>query len=71
MTGSVVFARKAGGTCRPCQAYRGLKAGNAISRPSVEPPPRVYRLVDETCGARFSTTLNLAAAYMQFRITRI
>ena len=62
---SVVFARKADGTWRFCQDYRGL---NAITQRSVEPLPHVDQLVDETRGARFFTKLDLAMAYMQFRI---
>ena len=62
---SVVFARKADGTWRFCQDYRGL---NAITQRSVEPLPHVDQLVDETRGARFFTKLDLASAYMQFRI---
>ena len=63
---SVVFARKAVGTWRFCQDYRGL---NAITQRSVEPLPHVDQLVDdETRGARFFTELDLAMAYMQFRI---
>ena len=62
---SVVFARKADGTWRFCQDYRGL---NAITQRSVEPLPHVEELVDETRSARFSTKLDLAMAYMQFRI---
>ena len=34
----------------------------------MEPLPHVDRLVDETRGARFFTKLDLAMAYMQFRI---
>jgi hypothetical protein len=34
----------------------------------VEPLPYVDQLVDETSGARFFTKLDLATAYMQFRI---
>ena len=48
-----------------CQDYRGL---NAITQRSVEPLPHVDQLVDETRGARFFTKLDLAMAYMQFRI---
>ena len=62
---SVVFARKADGTWRFCQDYRGL---NAITQRSVEPLPHVDQLVNETRGARFFTKLDLASAYMQFRI---
>ena len=62
---SVVFARKADGTWRFCQDYRGL---NAITQRSVEPLQHVEELVDETRGARFFTRLDLATAYMQFRI---
>ncbi len=62
---SVVFARKADGTWRFCQNYRGL---NAITQHFVEPLPHVDQLVDETRGARFFTKLDLAMAYMQFRI---
>ena len=62
---SVVFARKPDGTWRFCQDYCGL---NAITQQSVEPLPHVYQLVDETRGARFFTKLDLAMAYMQFRI---
>jgi hypothetical protein len=60
-----VFARKQDGTWRFCQDYRGL---NAITQRSVEPLPHVDQLVDETRGARFFTKLDLAMAYMQFRI---
>ena len=62
---SVVFARKADGSWRFCQDYRGL---NAITQRSVEPLPHVDQLVDETRGARFFTKLDLASAYHQFRI---
>jgi hypothetical protein len=62
---SVVFARKPDGTWRFCQDFRGL---NAITQRSVEPLPHVDQLVDETHWARFFTKLNLAMAYMQFRI---
>jgi hypothetical protein len=62
---SVLFARKQDGTWRFCQDYRGL---NAITQRSVEPLPHVDQLVDETRGARFFTKLDLAMAYMQFRI---
>jgi hypothetical protein len=62
---SVVFARKPDGTWRFCQDFRGL---NAITQRSVEPLPHVEQLVDETRGARFFTKLDLAMAYMQFRI---
>ena len=34
----------------------------------MEPLPHVDPLVDETRGARFFTKLDLASAYMQFRI---
>ena len=34
----------------------------------MEPLPHVDQLVDETRGARFFTKLDLAMAYMQFRI---
>ena len=66
---SVVFARKADGTRRFCQDYRGLNAITQRSR-SVEPLPHVDQLVpgDETRGARFFTKLDFAMAYMQFRI---
>jgi hypothetical protein len=60
-----VFARKADGTWRFCQDFRGL---NAITARSVEPLPHVDQLVDETHGARFFTKLDLASAYHQFRI---
>ena len=55
------------GTWRFCQNYRGL---NAITQKSVEPLPHVDQLIDETRagGARFFTKLDLAMAYMQFRI---
>ena len=62
---SIVFARKADGTWRFCQDFRGL---NAITARSVEPLPHVDQLVDETHGARFFTKLDLASAYHQFRI---
>ena len=62
---SIVFARKADGTWRFCQDYRGL---NAITKKSVEPLPHVDQLVDETRGARFFSKLDLASAYHQFRI---
>ena len=62
---SIVFARKADGTWRFCQDYRGL---NAITQPSVEPLPHVDQLVDETRGARFFSKLDLASSYHQFRI---
>ena len=58
---SVVFARKADGTWRSCQDYRGL---NAITQRSVEPLPHV----GQPRGASFFTKLDLAMAYMQFRI---
>ena len=62
---SVVFARKADGTWRFCQDYRGL---NAITQRSVEPLPHVEQLVDETRGARFFSKVDLASAYWQFRV---
>ena len=62
---SVVFARKPDGTWRFCQDYSGL---TVITQRSVEPLPHVDQLVDETRGARFFTKLDLAMAYMQFRI---
>ena len=62
---SIVFARKADGTWRFCQDYRGL---NAITQPSKEPLPHVDQLVDETRGARFFSKLDLASSYHQFRI---
>jgi hypothetical protein len=66
---SVVFARKADGSWRFCQDYRGL---NAITRRSVEPLPHVDQLVEETRRARFFTKLDLASAYHQFAFaTRI
>ena len=62
---SVVFARKADGTWRFCQDYRGL---NVITQKSVELQQHIDQLIDETRGARFFTKLDLAMAYMQFRI---
>ena len=62
---TVVFARKADGTWRFCQDYRGH---NAITQRSMDPLPYVDQLVDETRSARFFTKLDLAMAYMQFRI---
>ena len=64
---SIVFARKADGTWRFCQDFRGL---NAITQRSVEPLPHVDQLVDETRGSRFFSKLDLASAYRdhQFRI---
>ena len=64
---SVVFARnlKDDGTWRFCQDYSGL---NAVTQKSVEPLPHVDQLIDETRSARFFTKLDLAMAYMQFRI---
>jgi hypothetical protein len=62
---SIVFARKADGSWRFCQDFRGL---NAITQRSVEPLPHVDQLVDETRGARFFSKLDLASAYHQFRI---
>jgi len=62
---STVFARKADGSWRFCQDFRGL---NAITQRSVEPLPHVDQLVDETRGARFFSKLDLASAYHQFRI---
>jgi Reverse transcriptase (RNA-dependent DNA polymerase) len=62
---SVVFARRPDGTWRFCQDYRGL---NTITQRSVEPLPHVDQLVDETRGARYFSKLDLAMAYMQFRI---
>jgi hypothetical protein len=62
---SVVFALKPDGTWRFCQDFWGL---NAITQRSVEPLPHVDQLVGETHGARFFTKLDLAMAYMQFRI---
>jgi hypothetical protein len=66
---SVVFARKPDGTWRFCQDFQGF---NAIAQRSVKPLPHVDQLVDKTHGARFSrffTKLDLAMAYMQFRIS--
>jgi hypothetical protein len=60
-----MFTRKQDSTWRFCQDSRGL---NAITQRSVEPLPHVDQLVDETRGARFFTKLDLAMAYMQFRI---
>ncbi len=60
-----MFARKPDGTWRFCQDYRGL---NAIAQRSVEPLLHVDQLVDETRGACFFTKMDLAMAYMQFRI---
>ena len=57
--------RKADGTWRFCQDYRSL---NAITQRSVEPLPHVDQLVDETRAACFFTKLDLAVAYVQFRI---
>ena len=62
---SIVFARKADGSWRFCQDFRGL---NAITQRSVEPLPHVDQLVDETRGARYFSKLDLASAYHQFRI---
>ena len=47
---SVVFARKADGTWRFCQDYRGL---NATTQRTVDQLPHVDQLVYETRGARF------------------
>jgi hypothetical protein len=63
---SVVFARKPDRTWRFCQDFQGL---NAIAQRSVKPLPHVDQLVDKTHGARFFTKLDLAMAYMQFRIS--
>ena len=57
---SIVFARKADGTWRFCQDYRGL---NAITQPSVEPLPHVDQLVDETRGARHFSKLDLESIF--------
>jgi hypothetical protein len=61
---SIVFARKADGTWRFCQDFRGL---NVIPQRSVEPLPHVEQLVDEKRGSRFFSKLDLASAYHQFR----
>ena len=65
---SVVFVRKPDGTWRFCQEAQDYRGLNAITQRSVEPLPHVDQLVDETRGVRFFTVLDLAMAYMQFRI---
>ena len=62
---SVVFARKADETWHFCLDYSGL---NIITQKSVEPLQHIEPLIDETRGSRFFTRLDLAMAYMQFRI---
>ncbi len=54
---SIVFARKADGTWRFCQDFRGLKD---ITQRSVEPIPHVDQLVDETRGSSFFSKLDFA-----------
>ena len=56
---SIVFARKADGSWRFSQDFRGL---NAITQRSVEPLPHADQLVDETRGAHFFSKLDLASA---------
>jgi hypothetical protein len=64
---SVVFAPQPDGTWRLYQDYRGL---NAITQRSMEPPPHVEQLVDETRGARFFSKIDLASAYWQFQMRK-
>ena len=62
----MLFAKKADCSWRFCQDYCGL---NAITRRSVEPLLHIDQLLDETCGAKFFTKMDLQAAYHQFHIT--
>jgi hypothetical protein len=41
---------------------------NAISRPAVEPLPRIYALLDGARGSGFFTKLDLASSYHQLRV---
>ncbi len=59
---SIVFARKADGTWRFCQDFRG-----SITKRSVEPLAHVDQLVDETRGLRVVSKLDLSGAYHRFQ----
>ena len=64
----MVFARKPDGLWRNCYDHRGL---NSITRPAVEPFPRIDALLDGTRGSRFFTELDLASSYHQLRVRAV
>ena len=52
----VVLVRKRDGTLRFCVDYRGL---NSVTKPDLDPPPRISDLLDQLGKSKYFSTLDL------------
>ena len=62
----VVLVQKKDGTKRFCVDYQKL---NAVTEPDVYPMPHIDDTLDALHGARYFSTLNLAAGYWQYTLS--